>query len=339
MLDSPQSCMTCGDEGCTRRSASKPLMTPSSPMTSYVVDEVWPEYKDYLSARITAADQLCAPHPILQRYAWPQISFTQTALLPTLMRHIQMRRVATAPGGVRQQTYFRADDKLAAALGRMIDYRAQHLVIYQNFLPWLHQRGWLGGRSYDVLMTRYPLKILHQKLDAAAEDHPSSASLKDFRAPEAIVDAEWRALSGAQHVITPHTDIAALFSEKSHLLPWHLPAPSPHRPGHRSGTRFAFLGPTIAREGAYIARDFARRLSSPLIVFGDDLESQDFWRGIPIERRAYSSRWLDDIGAIIYPAIAPAQPRRLLQAMQNNVTIYATSAAGLPDSFYRNIIL
>lgn len=337
MPDSPQSCMTCGDDHCTRRTAIKPLMADIAPMTSYVVDDIWPEYRDYLSATMTAADQLCSPHPLMQRYAWPKVSsaHVQTAFLPTLMRHIHMRRVATAPGGVRQQTYFRTDDKLAATLGRTIDYRAQHLVIYQNFLPWLHRRGWLGGRSYDVLMTRYPLKILHQKLDAAAENHPSSPSLKDFRAPEAIVEAEWRALSGARRLVTPHTNIAALFPEKSHLLPWHLPAPS----SHRRGTRFAFLGPTIAREGAYIARDFARRLSSPLIVFGRDLEGQDFWRGIPIERRTYSSRWLDDIGSIIYPALAPAQPRRLLQALQNNIIVYATAAAGLPDSFYQNIIL
>lgn len=184
-------------------------------------------------------------------------------------------------------------------------------------------------------MTRYPLKILHQKLDDAAENHPSSPSLKDFRAAEAIVDAEWRALNGARVLVTPHTDIAALFPEKSHLLPWHLPASSSHRPG----TRFAFLGPTIAREGAYIAREFAKGLSSPLIVFGRDLEGQDFWRGISIERRAYSSRWLDDIGAIIYPAIAPAQPRRLLQALHHNITIYATPAAGLPASRYKKIIL
>ncbi len=63
-----------------------------------------------------------------------------------------------------------------------------------------------------------------------------------------------------------------------------------------------------------------------------DLEGQDFWRGVAIERRPMGAHWLDDLGAILHPAAMTHAPRRLLEASAHGVKLYATEACGLPPS-------
>jgi hypothetical protein len=78
-------------------------------------------------------------------------------------------------------------------------------------LPALWVGGHLGGRTYDVLMTGFPMRTLQATLDRAAALHPESPTLADFRAAEDLVDAEERALAGARAIVTPHAgDVPAL---------------------------------------------------------------------------------------------------------------------------------
>ena len=239
-----------------------------------------------------------------------------------------MRRVAKASGAVRQRTYLEHDRRLARRLAAAIDYRARHLVVAQAWLPWFEETGVLGGRTYDVVMGRYPLTKIHRLLDEAAAKMGSSATIADFRASAELVEREARLLSRARRIFTPHAGIASLFPNQAVPLAWHIPKASSPKKGHR----VAFLGPTIARQRPDIACSLVARLEEPLVVFGPILE--DFWGGLRIERRTMDDRWLDGIGAILHPATLTHQPRALLEALANGVTIYATATCGLANGDY-----
>lgn len=302
-------------------------------MTAFLLDEVWPEYASLVAALARPEDQLLAPglwgaRP--GRYGWPG-PVRHGASLATLRRHLAMRRVAKAGGGVRQAAYLRHDRAVARALARRIDYRAQHLVVAQALLPWLDEMGVLGGRSFDVLMSRHPLGEIHRRLDAVAAETGGSATIGDFRADEALVAREGALLERARRIVTPHHGIAALFPGRVDLLAWHSPPPA----GDAPGRRVAFLGPTITRQRPDLVRAMAAALDEPLLVFGEMLAGDDFWDGIGIERRRFGPGWLDEIGTILHPAALTAQPRRLLAAAARGVAIYATDGCGLDPAAYR----
>jgi hypothetical protein len=296
------------------------------------MDEVWPEYASMIAASLRPDDQLLAPGllgPRPARYRWPG-PVRHAAALATARRHLVMRRVARAKGGVRQQAYLSADRDLARALAKAIDWRAGHLVVAQAWLPWLDEAGMLGGRSFDVVMSRYPLAEIHRRLDLAAAELGESPTIADFRADRALVARETDLLARARRIITPHHDNAELFPAQAMRLAWHRPTAT----AAAKGNRVAFLGPTIARQRPDIVRGLAASLETPLIVFGDQLEGADFWAGVPIERRAFGPNWLDGIAAILHPATLTSQPRRLLQARAAGIAVYATPASGLDPADY-----
>jgi hypothetical protein len=307
------------------------LREPPPARTAYVLDDVWPEYASYVDAVRREEDQLLAPglwRKTPKRYAWPG-KVGRPARLATAKRHFDTHRVAKAPGGVRQRTYFEGDRLLAYTLARSIDYRAGHMVVAQAWLPWLDETGALGGRSFDVLMSRYPLAELHRRLDQAGAELGKSATIRDFRAPDELVAREAALLARARKIITPHHNVAALFGDRALLLAWHRPPAA----ARQLGNRVAFIGPTIARQRPDLARKLAGDLDQPLIVLGEMIESQ-WWSGMPIERRAFGAGWLDGIGTILHPATITNQPRRLLEALSAGVRIRATDGCGLhPGDF------
>jgi hypothetical protein len=330
----PRSCASCDETGCAmnrRHAVGEPLAA----RIAYVLDEVWPEYASMVAAARRPGDQLLAPgiagaRP--GRYRWPGPA-EHRAALATMRRHLAMRRVAKAPGGVRQRAYLAHDRILARALARRIDYRAGHLVVAQAWLPWLDEAGALGGRSFDVVMSRYPLAEIHRRLDAAAAVAGASLTIADFRADAELVARETALLARARRIITPHHGLADLFPGRTIRLAWHRPP----APGRAPGDRVAFLGPTIARQRPDLVRALAGHLERPLIVFGAMLEGPDFWDGVAIERRGFGPDWLDGIGAILHPAALTAQPRRVLAAAAAGVTLYATPECGLDPADYRPI--
>jgi len=311
-----------------RRYAS---VEPAPAPTSFLLDNRWPEYESMLSANRRPEDQVLAPglwRGGPARYAWCG-EIQRPAVFATARRHFDMRRVARAPGNIRQEVYLQNDRVIARALASAIDYRCGHLIIAQTWLPWLEETGVLGGRSFDVMMSRYPLGEIHRMLDAAAAEMPQSMTIRDFRAPAELVDAETRLLERARRIITPHHGIAELFGERAMRLSWHRRPPI--QPS--GGKRIAFLGPTIGRQRPDIVRKLCTNLQEPLIVFGDLLE-QPWWEGIAIERRAYGPRWLDQVGSILHPAVITNEPRRLLEALAAHVKVYATKSCGLAAEDY-----
>lgn len=327
----PRSCASCAEVDC-RLSFLSRNVAPVADRAAFLLDEVWPEHRDFVRRQRKDGDQVLAPGGFGRtppRYAWPEA--TPSATFATVRRHLTMRRVAKARGAVRQAAYLRDDERLALALARRIDHRARHLVISQTFLPFLWREGHLGGRTFDVLMSRYALADLHARLDAFAARHPDSPTIADFRAPDAIVAAEAEALAAARRIVTPHHDIAEAYADRAVWLDWAAASPRDRTPGDR----VAFLGPTITRQGAREAREIARALPEPLIVFGADLEGADFWSGVPIERRAFGPGWLDGIGAVYHPAALTHAPRRLIEAQAHGVAVYAHASCGLAPGRYQ----
>ena len=310
----------------------RPAMARSAERVAWLLDDAWPETASMVEAMFGPDDQLLAPgiwRGFPARYDWPVGNSGVAARLPTLRRHWSMRRTAHASGAIRQRSYLEHDRMLARTLARAIDFRARHLVVAQAWLPWLDSVGTFGGRTFDVVMSRYPLAELHRLLDEAAVSLGPSATIADFRANPELVAAEAELLARARRIVTPHRGIAALFPGRAQVLAWHRPAPRNSLPG----TRVAFLGPTIARQRPDIAAALARSLDEPLIVFGPVLEP--LWDGLPIEPRAMHPNWLDGIGAILHPAAMTHQPRQLLEAVAAGVTVYATPACGLDPADYR----
>jgi hypothetical protein len=331
----PKSCATCDETSCAMNAAGR-VDVRVADKTAYILDDVWPEYASYVQASRQPNDQVIAPGlfgaPRLARYRWPGV-VDHRATVATANRHRIMRQVAAKSGAERQTAYLKSDEAIANALVRHIDYRADHLVVAQAWLPWLARSGALGGRTYDVLMSRFPFADIHRRLDEAAQDYGASPTIGDFRADDHLVETERQALNGARKILTPHYAIAALFPAQSLLLAWHRPVAQ----SRKSGARTAFLGPTIARQRPDIARTFARELTTPLIVLGRNHESPDFWAGIATEQRPFDANWLDDVSTIIHPATMTTQPRALLQAIANGVTVHATPACGLAPDNYRPV--
>jgi hypothetical protein len=328
---SPLSCASCNKVDCHLSFVSRNI-APVEARTAFVVDEVWPEHRDFVAGQIKDGDPLLAPGLFgrkMPRYDWGRGQARAT--VATLMRHLILHQVAKARGSVRQAAYLEADARLALALSRHLDYRAPHVVVSQAFLPFLWRNGALGGRTFDVLMTRYPLAELHNRLDAVFAQHPDSPTIHDFRAPAAVVQAEAEALAAARHIITPHHDIAEHFPGRAVWLDWRPAKVRDRRPGRR----VAFLGPVITRQGAYAVREKARGLPAPLIVFGAELEGPGFWQDVAIERRAMDAAWLDDIAVILHPAAITNAPRKLVEARAHGVEIYAHPSCGLAPGQYR----
>lgn len=330
----PRSCASCDQTGCAMNARHGVTDLPQERI-AYLLDDVWPEYASMVASLLRPGDQLIAPgifgKPRIARYAWPG-KVEHRATRETAMRHWSMRRVANAPGGVRQRAYLAHDRALAAALARHIDYRARHLVVAQSWLTALDEAGVLGGRSYDVLMTRYPLGEVHRLLDRAAAEAGPSATVADFRAPEELVGREARLLDGARRIVTPHHGIGGLFPAQWIRLAWHRPDTVPER----RGDRVAFFGPSLTRNRPDIARRLAETLADPLVVIGDSPDP-GAWDGITVEHRRRGPDMFDGVGAILHPATMTIQPRSLLNAFAKGIRLYATPGCGLAPDDYRPI--
>ena len=197
------------------------------------------------------------------------------------------------------------------------------VTVAQSYLPFLWREGHLGGRQVSVLMTRLPMILLQARLDAAAAAHPEHATLTDFRAPGWLAEAEAEALAGADWIITPHAEIAALFGDRAIRVPWQVPAVRSRAPVH--GRRIVFPGPTVARKGAHTLRDAAAFLGLEVVPLGAELEGPAFWRGV---RTVPAGDW-SGVAAVVQPALVEEQPRRLLAALAAGIPVIATPACGI----------
>jgi hypothetical protein len=325
-----RSCATCGETGCFRH---EHRTSAAGTRAAFLVDENWPEFQHYVAGMRTAHDTLGLPidggrwH--FARYTWPTGGFAHigTALMPALRRAVSLRR-APAQGAARRLAELQGAERIAERLAKLLTPDVTRVCVAQSLLPCLWRDGHLGGREVEVLMTRLPMSELQARLDRSLAAHPERATLGDFRAAASLAEAEDEALAYASRVVTPHGEIARLFSDKALRLPWKLPAVRTSRAAPQP-RRIAFPGPTIARKGAYALREAARILGLDIVLLGSDLEGQSFWDGIATSKPPADANWLDGVAAVVQPAIVEERPRHLLTALAAGIPVIASDACGL----------
>jgi glycosyltransferase involved in cell wall biosynthesis len=330
-----ESCGTCDETSCFRHEGK---LSVTAGRTAFVVDENWPEFRAYVTR--TRKDDGVLALPLdgarwrTQRYAWKTGGFArvEAATAAALARSLALR--FAKPGPATRAAELRGAEALAARLARALTADVTDVVVAQSLLPYLWRDGHLGGRRFAVLMTRMPMAEIQARLNAAASLHPERKTLADFRADAALVTAETEALAAADAVVTPHAEIAALFGARAERLDWHRSAPRVSDAA-RVAKRIAFVGPTIARKGAYEVRDAARALDLEVVLVGSELEGAGFWDGVRTLRAG--ADWLDGISVVVQPALLEDAPRRLLLALASGVPVIATRACGLPEEVYSEV--
>ncbi len=324
-------CYSCGNMACFKH-PDKTGVEQEIATTTFILDEKWPEYDKYVSQTATKAD-----HFILalkknrwiktNRYSWaaahPQK--TKATQFQGLFRALQLRFAPKNNNNVFELS-LQLDKKIAKAAARQIPIDATHVVIAQNLLPYIYETGALGGRTFDVFMTRLPFEKLHERLDLAFTFHNESPTLNDFRASKELIALENKALTSARKIITPHSELAAIFKNKAVKLDWQIPA-IPN--GQPNGTKVLFPASAVGRKGAYEMRRLAKELQLELVISGRTIETAHFWQDLKIEK--FNGDWRQ-IGLVVYPTYVEHQPRPLLKAVAQGIPVITTTASGLEPS-------
>lgn len=322
-------CYSCGNVGCFKH-PGKAAVKREKAITTFILDDKWAEYDDYIQPLSTDTDFFIVP-PLKNKFVrtgkfgWTlkNKERVKQLVLPALNRAFKMR-IAPKTNNIFS-LMLRLDEKLAKAALKHIPIESTHLVVSQNLLPFLWAEGVFGGRTFDVLMNRLPMELLHQRLDTAHEKYPSSKTLNDFRASNALTDTESIALTRARHIITPHSEIADIFNNKSIKLSWHLPAQQTSKTA--TGNKILFPASGVARKGAYEMKRLAIGLDLNLVVTGKATEYDNFWEGVNMEYAGDDP--FDHIKLVVYPAYIEHQPRLLLKAISRGIPVITTAACGL----------
>jgi hypothetical protein len=149
----------------------------------------WPEWQEYSPPTPeTAMCSVCrcASQPRLQPYL-PQPTTGRAKDLSGSFR--ACHNTATRCAHEATSTYGPPHSARTGQISGLTDasqvfcHRRDHACVAQSLLPHLWRDGALGGRTFDVLMTRLPLRVLHARLDEAWMRKPDRKSLCEFRAP------------------------------------------------------------------------------------------------------------------------------------------------------------
>ena len=329
---SANDCTSCAQAACDRHDPEQPLPLDAEGPTAWLVDACWPEFSILFAATAREEDALFVPQRLREskRHAWPQhvVASENCATLVALRRALRLRHAPRQGRGL-QDILLRYDEALAHRYARKLSHLHTHLVISQNLLPHLWRLGELQGRSFDVLMVRHPMKELQAKLDAAKAHYPTSPTLGDFRAPDAIVEAESEALAGARTFLTPHSGVAAGDPSRTRHLDWITPVT--RGSVARGGKSVLFPASALARKGAYALREAVHGLDLDVIVAGRAQEHDgDFWYGVKA-RPLEGAEWPCELAAVVLPALVEHEPRALLKALAHGLPVIATEECGLGD--------
>ncbi|MCW3124707.1 MAG: hypothetical protein JWO03_365 [Bacteroidetes bacterium] len=331
-------CFSCGNTTCFKH-PDKSLLKKMTTSTTYILDEQWPEYDEYIRSVATADDHFVVPvlenkFISAERYQWKSVNREKAiaTTLASLKRTVMMRFSTYTKANVFELS-LRLDRDIAKAAARLIPIESTHLIVSQNLLPYLWEQGALGGRTYDVLMTRLPMEKLHERLNTAHTRYPESKTLNDFRASDKLLELENIALTRSRKIITPHQEIADLFINKVVRVDWSLPKA---KTAITPGTKILFPASSLGRKGAYEIRQLARELALTIVIAGKATEQDDFWKGVSVEYAEGDP--LNNISRVIFPTYVEHQPRLLLRAIANGIPVITTSAAGLPAGEHITII-
>ncbi len=325
-----QSCETCGVDACFRHSR-KPTGSPKE-FTVWAVDTFTPEFGEFVAVNHSKEDWLLTPLSSKRkfastRYPWPTTGFAEIVDFPGFVIHrsIRSRRLAHQ-GAERQLAALHFNRLLAEKMIRCLPHQAGHIVVSLELLPFFWDLGVLGGRRFDVMMTRWPIRCLEETLNRAAQRWPESPTLSDFRASETLRDTEWEALQSAESWISPHPEILRHAPDgKAHPLDWKLPS---LESSSTTGKNLVFPATTVGRNGAWEIREAVRRLGTPLKILGPILESPTFWQNCDVASTD-SASWMTMAKVVVMPTWISQRPSRLLEAIGAGIPVITTKEAGI----------
>jgi glycosyltransferase involved in cell wall biosynthesis len=332
-IETINNCLSCSVTSCFRNQSSD---RQGVSRTAYLVDDRWAEFDRYLQTVSTKRD--CIYVPIdgqkfrRSNYAWQTDEFDRVSQYWWFAadRAWQSRKLANQ-GAARQQMLMAQSRSLALKYGKNLTPDTTHLVITQSLLPWLWAAGYLGGRTFDVLMTGLPIVHLQQRLDRASKLYPHSSTLSDFRAVPEVAEWEIAAFKRARKIITPHTDLARLWPDRTELLDWELPPTIDRQIHDRVARRATIVLPSssLGRKGIYELRAAIIDLDVDLIIAGGNLENREFWQGYAVSFQPDYALALQQADLVVLPAWVEHQPRRILQAVAAGIPTIVSNACGL----------
>lgn len=326
----PNDCYSCGNFACfkhpDRTSKKQEIST-----TTFILDEKWSEFDAFVQSIATPKDSFIVPlkrNKLLKvdRYSWTALNSNKTSqtLFQGIYRAIKLRLTSKTKNNIFE-LMLQLDKKIAVTASKKISFDSTHIVISQNLLPFIYETGVLGGRTFDVLMTRLPFEKIHERLDYAYSIHNESPTLKDFRASQSLVELENEALTKARKIISPHSEIAEIFKNKIERLEWNLPKV---KTTLRSGNKVLFPASAIGRKGVYEIKRLSKELNFNLTVSGRVFEGENFWEGITTDQFKGDYK---EIGFIVYPTYIENQPRQILKAIANGIPVITTTACGVDN--------
>jgi len=331
-------CLTCQQTACFRHPRAVAAFGSSQGHTAFMLDACWPEFDSWCSTHARSGDCYSLP---LDGRSWKKPNYSWTVpdgvrvhyeTLHTLLRSWRQRSLP-AQGASRQAALLVADEALAKSYAARLHPECRHLIVSQNLLPFLWRAGVLGGRTFDVLLHRWPMELLAAQLDDAARVHPASPTLADFRPQAGLVRAEKEALAAASLVITPHRALAAQFGSRALLLDWQMPEHAPRSGEMRppAQPRFFFPASALARKGVYELASALRGLDASLDVLGSATEGGNIDPLYGLNWRQATLADMPSATAVVLPAWIEHQPRLALRALAMGIPVIATAGCGLPD--------
>lgn len=313
--ESTGDCTSCGETDCHRHAGAM----PATARRVWLLDEDWPEFEAYRRQHWRDGDR------IVRVSALPGWRGRAMGLWWRGLRRLRIARGEPLPPA--RQAIFR---RQALACSRLLRPEDTSLVVAQSLLPYLQANGDLGGRRYDVLMSALPMREIQLRLDVAALRHPESDTLRDFRADDALLEAERAALEHAEKWVSPHAGIFSLAGTRGLILPWQLPEVQVNRamPSARM-PRVLLAASALARKGVRELREALKGLDVELLLPPGAEEAQDFWRSQRLRRVESMVRGIEEADVAVLPAWVEHQPRGLLRAIAMGKPVIATSACGL----------
>lgn len=328
-------CLTCGVVSCFRHPSAVGNQAASAGHGAWLLEGRWPEFDSWCAKHTHPGDQWLMPLDGRKwkkpNYAWsPPEGIGRYFATRLTLWHSWRQRTLPAQGAARQQLLIDGQRKLAAEYAARIHPEARHLVISQGLLPYLWLDGHLGGRTFDVLLNRWPAAELQRRLDGAAKAHPESPTLADFRADPGWVRAETKALAAAARIVTPHRALAAWFGPRAILVDWHQPVVETVRPSPVPQPKWFFPASALGRKGIYEMAAALREVGGELLILGRANEgSVDPLAGL--DHRPATVSELGTCTALVLPAWIEHEPRLAIRALAAGIPVIATSECGLQN--------
>lgn len=310
----PGDCVTCGQDECFRNgpavAEAARLDEAATHAVAALVDAPMPEHAAFLRG-LPGVEWLASSRPSLARRMVSAID----------------RRLRPRPPAQRAMEDARMTARRIAAR-----LRPEHHELYidQAWLPFLWRDGVLAGRRFHVLMRALPMDRIHAELDVASARWPGERTLRDFRAEDALLCDERRALASAASWIGPHAGMLAIAGARAHPLAWRLPASDATHASRADGPlRVLFPASSLVRKGVLELAEALRGLDVEVILPVRDGGEPGRWGELPIARIADPAEALSRCDVVALPAWVEHQPRALLAAIARGVPVVATPACGL----------